>query len=65
MFDTKEVTAVASAHGELPADIDHVAGAEDTGAHPAKWKFWVLTMGGLYPVLGVLVVTAEKPTDMA
>ncbi|MEV6275649.1 hypothetical protein [Nocardia sp. NPDC051832] len=28
-------------------------------AHPAKWKFWLLTLAGLYPLLTVLVtVTA-------
>ncbi|MGW1738340.1 hypothetical protein ACWCPQ_05965 [Nocardia sp. NPDC001965] len=56
MFDTKEITAVTSAHGELPAHFDDIVGAQDTGAHPAKWKFWVLTMGGLYPLLTALVM---------
>ncbi|MGW0246902.1 hypothetical protein ACWDYH_09710 [Nocardia goodfellowii] len=26
-----------------------------TVAHPAKWKFFVLTLAGLYPLLTVLV----------
>ncbi|WP_433660538.1 hypothetical protein ACQPW1_47765 [Nocardia sp. CA-128927] len=34
-------------------------GVDKADAHPAKWKFWVLTLVGLYPMLTVLVtVTA-------
>ncbi|MEU7139747.1 hypothetical protein ABZ942_09895 [Nocardia sp. NPDC046473] len=48
MVGTKEI-----AQGELAENV----GTAD--AHPAKWKFWVLTLIGLYPMLTVLVtVTA-------
>lgn len=57
MFDTKEITAAAADHGELPAHIGNVAAdTGNAGAHPPKWKFWVLTMGGLYPLLTALVM---------
>ncbi|MFE9579390.1 hypothetical protein ACFYO1_23595 [Nocardia sp. NPDC006044] len=29
--------------------------AAPAAAHPAKWKFWLLTMAGLYPLLTALV----------
>jgi hypothetical protein len=59
MVETREMTAVATAGGELPAHIDDVVrgGAEGPGSHPAKWKFWLLTMGGLYPLLTALVMS--------
>ncbi|NNH69789.1 hypothetical protein HLB23_07900 [Nocardia uniformis] len=28
----------------------------NTAAHPAKWKIWLLTLIGLYPMLTVLVM---------
>lgn len=57
MFETKEITAVAGSYGEPAAPIHSVvADAGNTDAHPAKWKFWVLTMGGLYPLLTALVM---------
>jgi antibiotic biosynthesis monooxygenase (ABM) superfamily enzyme len=55
MLDTREFTADATEYGELPAHIDG-GGAGNTGGHPAKWKFWVLTMIGLYPLLTALVM---------
>ncbi|MFF3221599.1 hypothetical protein ACFYV7_02285 [Nocardia suismassiliense] len=49
MVDAKVITA-----GQAGA---RVGGKAD--AHPAKWKFWVLTLVGLYPMLtGLVTVTA-------
>ncbi|MFB8003401.1 hypothetical protein [Nocardia sp. NPDC056000] len=31
------------------------AAATESVAHPPKWKFWLLTVVGLYPMLTVLV----------
>lgn len=56
MLDTRECAVGVPEHGELPAPVDG-GGAGNTGAHPAKWKFWVLTMIGLYPLLTALVMT--------
>lgn len=57
MLDTKDITAVATTHSEPPAPLDDVAAdTGNTDTHPAKWKFWVLTMGGLYPLLTTLVM---------
>ncbi|MEV3960353.1 hypothetical protein AB0M34_05540 [Nocardia sp. NPDC050193] len=56
MLDTKEIVA-GTASGELRTHIDGDAGsAGDADTHPAKWKFWLLTMGGLYPLLTALVM---------
>ncbi|MFD6155275.1 hypothetical protein ACFWF7_13450 [Nocardia sp. NPDC060256] len=50
MFATKEIAQAES--------VEHVAVAT-SDRHPAKWKFWLLTLIGLYPMLTVLVtVTA-------
>ncbi|WP_306356793.1 MULTISPECIES: hypothetical protein [unclassified Nocardia] len=40
--------------------------AEEPGAHPPKWKFWLLTLAGLYPMLTILVtVTAPVLEPLA
>ncbi|MBF6336341.1 hypothetical protein IU450_10635 [Nocardia abscessus] len=54
MLDTKEFTAsgASAAHGAAQGRRDDAAAG---GAHPAKWKFWLLTMAGLYPLLTALV----------
>ncbi|MEV0248755.1 hypothetical protein AB0H76_19290 [Nocardia sp. NPDC050712] len=37
----------------------HATPAANSTAHPPKWKFWLLTLVGLYPLLTILVtVTA-------
>lgn len=48
MVVTKE-TAVGGAATVQGGPADRAA------AHPAKWKFWLLTMAGLYPLLTALV----------
>ncbi|WP_327115681.1 hypothetical protein OHB12_02310 [Nocardia sp. NBC_01730] len=58
MSDTKEITTsgASTAQGELQARVDAAAaGAKNADTHPPKWKFWLLTMAGLYPMLTVLV----------
>lgn len=70
MFDMKEVATVEAVHGEPSTQTDDVVA--DTGCpdgHPAKWKFWVLTMVGLYPLLTALVMVtapllAPLPTPL-
>ncbi|UAK31990.1 hypothetical protein K8O92_30370 [Nocardia asteroides] len=61
MLDTKERThsEVSAAHDRSQAATDNAAavGTGDADAHPAKWKFWLLTMIGLYPMLTGLVTT--------
>ncbi|WP_157181902.1 hypothetical protein [Nocardia testacea] len=59
MAGTREITAGATAHSELPTHTDDAVrgGAGEPGSHPAKWKFWLLTMGGLYPLLTALVIS--------
>ncbi|MEV6556727.1 hypothetical protein AB0M22_13485 [Nocardia sp. NPDC051756] len=57
MLVTKEIAVVeaAAAHGPSADRVEGTTG----NAHPAKWKFWLLTLAGLYPMLTVLVtVTA-------
>lgn len=56
MVYTREVVASTepAAQRELRASADST---QDTGTHPPKWKFWLLTMGGLYPLLTALVLT--------
>ncbi|MEV6426578.1 hypothetical protein [Nocardia sp. NPDC051463] len=39
---------------ETPVDQAQTADPESI-AHPPKWKFWLLTLLGLYPLLTVLV----------
>ncbi|GAB4588946.1 hypothetical protein [Nocardia sp. IFM 10818] len=39
--------------------------AGGAAAHPPKWKFWLLTLLGLYPMLTVLItVTAPLLEDL-
>ncbi|MFF2555261.1 hypothetical protein ACFVUS_29950 [Nocardia sp. NPDC058058] len=39
--------------------VEHAAAATTKSvAHPAKWKFWLLTVLGLYPMLTVLVTVS-------
>ncbi|MBF6471128.1 MULTISPECIES: hypothetical protein [Nocardia] len=55
MLDTKELTAsgASAAHGAPQGRLDDATSNADV--HPAKWKFWLLTMAGLYPLLTALV----------
>ncbi|MFC9996611.1 hypothetical protein [Nocardia sp. NPDC127526] len=47
-----------SASGEIRAGRDDATGSGGA-AHPPKWKFWLLTLIGPYPMLTVLItVTA-------
>lgn len=56
MSITKEI-AVDEAATALSGPADQVA-ATTAAAHPAKWKFWLLTMAGLYPLLTALVTVS-------
>lgn len=45
------------------AAAEEGAGNSGGAAHPAKWKLWVLTMIGLYPLLTVLVTVTAPLLD--
>lgn len=70
MIDTREIATIEAALGEPSAHTDVVVADSGSAAgHPAKWKFWLLTMVGLYPLLTALVMVtapllAPLPTPL-
>ncbi|MGW4713798.1 hypothetical protein [Nocardia sp. NPDC004260] len=60
MVDTKRIAEERSDSGRPVRADDAVPSA---AARPAKWKIWLLTIAGLYPLLTGLVTIAAPLLD--